>query len=231
MRRTDNKRYFLSTTFLTLILFTSTSLMAETAYVSDELEIMVRSGKSATHRIIATLKSGNRINVIERDKESGYSKVAISPSREGWVLSRLLNKSPSAKSRLAKAEASATKSQAEAAEAKQQLAELTAQKGSLDSETNELKQLNTSLSRELEHLRETSSNAVQILQERNHLQQRVVNIERELEGFKRENDMLKNSDSQDWFLVGASVLFLGIFLGFILPKLTWRRKSSWQSPF
>ncbi|MDX2426844.1 MAG: TIGR04211 family SH3 domain-containing protein [Cycloclasticus sp.] len=231
MLRTDNKNYFLSKILLSLVLFTSSTVMAETAYVSDELEIMVRSGKSSTHRIIATLKSGSKINVIERDTESGYSKVAISPSREGWVLSRLLNKSPSAKSRLARAEASATKLQAETTSAKQQLAELIAQKGSLDSETGELKQLNTSLSRELEQLRETSSNAVQILQERDHLQQRVVNIERELESLKRENDMLKNSDSQDWFLIGASVLLFGIFLGFILPKLTWRRKSSWQSPF
>ena len=226
-----NKKYFLSKALLTLILFTSTTVLAETAYVSDELEIMVRSGKSSSHRIIATLKSGSKINVIERDTESGYSKVAISPSREGWVLSRLLNQSPSAKSRLAEIEATAAKAQAEAEESKQKLAKFADQNGDLDAKTNELSQLNTSLSRELEQLRETSSNAVQILKERDQLQQRVVSIERELESLKRENDMLKNSDSQDWFLIGASVLLFGLFLGFILPKLSWRRKSSWHSSF
>ncbi len=45
---------------LAIALLTSTAIMAESAYVSDELEIMVRSGKSSGHRIIATLKSGQK---------------------------------------------------------------------------------------------------------------------------------------------------------------------------
>jgi hypothetical protein len=69
------------------------------------------------------------------------------------------------------------------------------------------------------------------LQERNQLQQRVVTIERELESLKRDNDTLVNSDVQDWFLAGAGVLLFGIILGFILPKLGWRKKTSWQSSF
>lgn len=217
--------------FLAITLLTSTAIMAESAYVSDELEIMVRSGKSAGHRIIATLKSGKKINVIERDRDSGYSRVKLSETREGWVLSRLLRKTPSAKSRLAKAEASLASLKSKFSASSKQLTALSEQKGSLDTETSSLKKSNVSLSRELEQLKETSSNAVQILEERNQLQQRVVTIERELESLKRENDTLVNSDAQDWFLVGAGVLLFGILLGFILPKLSWRKKKSWQSSF
>jgi SH3 domain protein len=217
--------------FLAIALLTSTTVMAETAYVSDELEIMVRSGKSAGHRIIATLKSGKKINVVERDRESGYARVKLSATRDGWVLSRLLHKTPSAKSRLAKAEASLASIKAKFSVSSKQLTELGEQKGSLDTETNSLKKLNATLSRDLEQLKQTASNAVQILEERNQLQQRVVTIERELESLKRENDMLVNSDAQDWFLVGSGVLLFGIILGFILPKLSWRKKSSWQSSF
>jgi len=205
--------------------------MAQTAYVSDELEIMVRSGKSASHRIIATLKSGKRLNVIEQDKASGYSRVKLSPTREGWVLSRLLRKTPAAKSQLAKAEASLAAFKKKFSASSKQLTTLSKQKGSLDSESSSLKAKNAALSRELEQLKETSSNAVQILEERDQLQQRVVTTERELEILKRENATLVNSDSQDWFLVGAGVLLFGILLGFILPKLSWRKKSSWQSSF
>jgi len=216
---------------LALTLLTGTAAMAEQAYVSDELEIMVRSGKSASHRIIATLKSGKRINVIERDRQSGYAKIKLSETREGWVLSRLLHKTPSAKSRLAKAEAALTTLKTKFKDSSQQLTQLSEAKGSLDTKTSELKKLNTTLSRDLAQLKETSNNAVQILQERNQLQQRVVTIERELESLKRENDMLQSSDAQDWFLVGSGVLLLGIILGFILPKVSWRKKSSWQSSF
>jgi SH3 domain protein len=216
---------------LALTLCISTTVIAETAYVSDELEIMVRSGKTPTHRIIATLKSGKKINVIENDQASGYSKIKLGATRDGWVLTRLINKRPSAKSRLAKAEAALKTLQAQAATSNEKLAQLGEQKGNLDSESSELKKLNTSLSRELEVLRETSRTAVQIREERDTLQQRVVTNERELETVKRENDMLKNSDAQDWFMIGSGVLLFGILLGFILPKLSWRKKSSWQSTF
>ncbi|PHR51516.1 MAG: hypothetical protein COA48_00120 [Cycloclasticus sp.] len=225
------KGRFVKKILLILTLLTSTAIMAQPAYVSDELEIMVRSGKSSKHRIIATLKSGKMVNVIETDRPSGYSKIKLGNSREGWVLSRLLNKTPSAKSRLAKAEAELAALKTKFSDTSQQLTKLSSEKGSLDTETTELKEINTALSRELAQLKETSSNAVQILEERNQLQQRVVTIERELESLKRENDMLLNSDALDWFLVGSGVLLLGIILGFILPKVSWRKKSSWQSSF
>jgi len=216
---------------LAITLLTSTSIMAQTAYVSDELEIMVRSGKSASHRIIATLKSGKRLNIIERDAASGYSRVKLSETREGWVLSRLLRKTPAAKSQLAKAEASLAALKKKFSSSSKKLTTLSKQKGSLDSESSSLKAKNIALSQELKKLKETSSNAIQILEERDQLQQRVVITERELETLKRENATLVNSDSQDWFLVGAGVLLFGILLGFILPKLSWRKRSSWQSSF
>ena len=72
---------------------------------------------------------------------------------------------------------------------------------------------------------------MQIREERDFLLGRVVTNERELETLRRENDMLKNSNAQDWFLTGPGVLLLGLILGFLLPKLGWRKKSSWQSTF
>ncbi len=216
---------------LAITLLTSTAIMAETAYVSDELEIMVRSGKSADHRIVATLKSGKRINVIERDTASGYSRIKLSPTREGWVLSRLLRKTPAAKSRLAKAESSLAELKAKFNSSSKQLNEMNEQRGNLDTESSSLKTQNTALSRTLKKLKETSINAIKTLEERDQLQHRVVAIERELEILKRENDTLVSSDSQDWFLVGAGVLLFGVFLGFFLPKLSWRKKTSWESSF
>lgn len=215
----------------TICFFISSASLAKPAYVSDELEIMVRSGKSASHRIIATLKSGKRINVIEQDQASGYSKITLGPTREGWVLSRLLHQTPSAKSRLASTEKALAQLKAKFSASSEQLSLISEQKSGLDSVTGDLKETNIKLSRDLEALQKISRNAVQTLEERNQLQQRVVSIERELESLKRETDTLKNSDAQDWFLVGSGVLLLGIFLGFILPKLSWRKKSSWQSSF
>jgi SH3 domain protein len=65
--------------------------------------------------------------------------------------------------------------------------------------------------------------------ERDQLQERVVNVERDLEQFKLENQSLKDSTKQDWFLYGGLLALFGVILGFVLPKLSWRRKSSWDS--
>ena len=49
------------------------------------------------------------------------------------------------------------------------------------------------------------------------------------ERFKLENQSLKDTASQDWFLYGGLLALIGVILGFILPKLGWRRKNSWDS--
>lgn len=215
----------------TLLFLTSSFVYAEIAYVSDELEIMVRSGKSPSHRIIATLKSGQRLNITEKDAASGYSKLHLKGGRQGWVLTRLLKNIPSAKARLAKSEAALSKLKNSFKDTNEKLNSLSEQKVTLDSKSSDLEKLNASLSSDLEKLKKISSNAIQTQEERDELLQRVVNIEREFETVKRENDVLKSSDSQDWFLAGAGVLLLGIFLGFILPKLSWGKKTSWESSF
>ena len=69
----------------------------------------------------------------------------------------------------------------------------------------------------------------QLRNERDELQERVVNVERDLQQYKLENQALKDTASQDWFLYGGILALFGVLLGFILPKLGWRRKSSWDS--
>lgn len=216
--------------FILTLLF-SFPVIAETLYVTDNLDIMVRSGKSSTHRIIGTLKSGKPVTILSKDAASGYSNVKYGNNRQGWVLTRLLSRSKAAKTRLASAEFALGKLQASHKITLAELQTLKGLKSDLNSQAADLQKQNSTATRELEKLKKTSANAVQTLQERDQLQQRVVTIERELGALKRENNVLKNNSAQDWFLVGAGVLFLGLLLGFLLPKISWRKKSSWSSSF
>jgi len=216
--------------FLIFLLTSGTSL-ATTAYVTDDLEIMVRTGESARNKIIATLKSGTKINVIEANPATGYSKVALSRNREGYVLTRLLTKTPAAKDQLAAARARLKKLETNHSSVTSELAALKSDKAAVDSTAADFKTRAEQLQRELDQLQKTASNALRIQEERNQLQERMVSVERELETLKRENDVLKNNSAQDWFIVGAGVLLLGLLLGFILPKLSWQKKTSWNSSF
>jgi hypothetical protein len=89
----------------------------------------------------------------------------------------------------------------------------------------ELQHLNS----ELISIRQASANALQIQAERDELQQNVINLERELESTKREKQALDEDQRQRWFFIGAVVLAAGLLLGLILPRLTWRKRSSWDS--
>jgi uncharacterized protein YgiM (DUF1202 family) len=58
---------------------------AESAWVSDEFEITLRSGPSTSNAIELMLKSGTELEVLERDAETGYSRVRTGGGTEGWV--------------------------------------------------------------------------------------------------------------------------------------------------
>jgi SH3 domain protein len=85
------------------------------------------------------------------------------------------------------------------------------------------------LTRELAELRKTSAGAVEIKKERDDLQAWRVNAERDLAQLKLENQALKDSANQDWFLYGGCLALAGVVLGFIIPKISWGRRNSWGS--
>ena len=57
-------------------------------YVSQDCEITVRTGASTEHKIIAMLKPGASVEVLEPGDE--WSQVRTSSGKEGWMLSRYL---------------------------------------------------------------------------------------------------------------------------------------------
>ena len=214
---------------LTLILL-SASATAQTAYVTDELRITLRSGESATHRIIRMLPTGQRLTVLSSNATSGYSKVRTAAGQEGYVLTRQLVDQPVARDRLAAAEAEVQALKAAPGELSSRLSKLRDDHQALRSEHEELKRAKTQVDQEFAALQRTASNAVRIANERNELRKQVANMTREVEDIKQQNRELENKTAQNWFLIGAGVVVGGIILGLILPHLrVRRRKSSWGS--
>ena len=214
---------------LTLILL-SASATAQTAYVTDELRITLRSGESATHRILRMLPTGQRLTVLSSNATSGYSKVRTAAGQEGYVLTRQLVDQPVARDRLAAAEAEVQALKAAPGELSSRLSKLRDDHQALRSEHEELKRAKTQVDQEFAALQRTASNAVRIANERNELRKQVANMTREVEDIKQQNRELENKTAQNWFLIGAGVVVGGIILGLILPHLrVRRRKSSWGS--
>ena len=98
------KRGVLSLMLLVMALAITGISQAATLYVSDRLEVQMRSGKSIQHRILRMLPSGEKLTLLSSNSENGYSKVRAADGKVGFVLTRQLMDVPSARDRLTKAE-------------------------------------------------------------------------------------------------------------------------------
>jgi SH3 domain protein len=203
---------------------------AATAYVTDEFKITLRSGESATHRILRMVPTGERLDVLATNAASGYSKVRTPTGQEGFVLTRQLVNQPVARDRLAAAEAEVNALKAAPGELRGRLTQLIEDHGKLQQEHETLKRAKTQVDQEFAALQRTASNSVRIANERNELRRQVTSMTREVEDIKQQNRELDNKTAQNWFLIGGGVVVGGIILGLILPHLrVRRRKNDWGS--
>lgn len=214
---------------LTLLLGLIPVVSAETLYVSDRLEIQMRTGKGNQFRILRMLPSGTPLEVLEHDRENGYSKVRSPGGVEGWVLTRFLMNEAAAREQLADAEKKLARLELENRKLNAAFGELKTEKGSTEKERSELDRENRKISQELEEIRRTASSALAIDAENKELKSRIVAYERQLQTLQQENAGLKDRTARDWFMVGAGVVLLGMVIGLIIPRIRWRKKSSWDT--
>ena len=217
--------YFL----VSLLFFLAGNAVAENRYVSDVLEITMRSGKGTSFGITRMLRSGTAVQVLEVDKKSGYTQVRTKSGKEGWVLSRFLMNGPAARERLAAAEKSLAELELENRKLTTAMTTLTDEKKSLASNLDNLEGQSRSVSQELTEIKRTASSALAIDSENKDLKSRLVSLERQLQTVQQENESLKDRTARDWFMVGAAVVLLGIIIGLIIPKIRFRKKSSWDT--
>ena len=213
---------------LSLVLFAATAI-AETRYVTDQFKITLRSGQSSTHKILRMLSSGTPLQVMGPDTDEGYTKVQTKEGMEGWVLTRQLDNTPSARDRIGSIEKKLGTLEEENQSLRSQLAELRTARSDLAKQHEALETAKADTDRELESIRRTAADAVRIANERKALTEKVSDLEFQLNDMRQENHDLKSNTAQEWFIKGAGVILLGIILGLILPRIRLRRRSNWDS--
>lgn len=214
---------------VSLLFILAGNAAAETRYVSDLLEITMRNGKGTNYGITRMLRSGTEVQVLEADKETGYSKVRTSNGKEGWVLTRFLMNGRAARERLAAAEKSLAELELDNRKLSTAMTALADEKKLLQNNLGNLEGETRTVSQELSEIKRTASSALAIDSENKDLKSRLVSLERQLQTVQQENMSLKDRTSRDWFMVGAAVVLMGIMIGLIIPKIRLRKKSSWDT--
>lgn len=194
---------------------------AENAYITEKLEIPVRSGESRDYRIIRYLEAGAKVEIIETF-DSGYTKIQDKRGREGFVLGRyLIDRAPTfiIAGRL---EAEVEKQKETIRRLRQDIDALKTQNESSGTTLNNVKE---QLARKQSALNEFIATTGDSITLRN----RLVTLETERQVLLSDNETLRaeklaaGDDSfKSWFALGALTLAAGWFVGLLMPRI---RKS------
>ena len=198
---------------------------AETRYITDKLSVELRRGPSNEYKITRNLEAGLSVEVVEQTPD-GYSRVHVGET-EGWVLTQFLTTERSARDRLAAAERAASDAKERSTDLERQVAELTAKLGDTKTELDHTRENHDKVSRDLSNIKTAAANVVDIQQQNESLRQKMIDRDRQVEELTAANGDLSGRSRQNWFIVGAAVLFGGIVIGLIAPTLRRKRRSDW----
>lgn len=211
-----------------LILLPVAHASAQSVWVSDQFEVMLRTGPSTSNAIERMLTSGTALTVVERDDASGYSQVRTAAGTEGWVLTRYLMNEPSAREQLATLTRRLTSASAEGSTLTSQL---DAVRGEYDSAAQQITSLESEkgqLERELAEIKRTAANVLSINNQNKDLRDQLASTEIQVATLEQQNRELTGQTTRYWFMTGALVLIVGMILGIWLPRIRWQRRSRYD---
>ncbi|MDP1558221.1 MAG: TIGR04211 family SH3 domain-containing protein [Nitrosomonas sp.] len=202
---------------------------AETRYVTDQLEITLRSGPGNSHAIQRMVASGSALTVLERDIDNGYSRVQTSGGIEGWVLSRFLIAEPSARRQLERLSSQLSNTKVEkGVSISAQVRAIRTAHDNVAKRIIELETDNKKLEDELEHIKHTATNVLAIDEQNKMFQQQLIDTEAKVRVLQQENYELNSNKERDWFVAGAIVLFSGLIIGLIMSRIQGRKRSRYS---
>ena len=191
-------------------------------YITDQLDLPIRSDKNFGNNIIRLLPSGTELSLLQ-STEDGWAQIQFDDTI-GWIKSFYLSPDPSAREKLKKLTRTNNAN-------KLLITKLTSEKEELEKQLLSIKEENSDLvvqrsksQAEKEHIEQIYQDALKLEHENEKLIQEKLQLKAELQLAENNTQIQKDTSSRNWFIVGAIVLFFGMMIGFIVPNLLYRRR-------
>ncbi|SFV62116.1 hypothetical protein MNB_SUP05-5-632 [hydrothermal vent metagenome] len=206
-----------------IFLLLSPMVFASTIYITESVEIPLRSSSSNTSEIKRFYKTGTKMKLLER--ENGWVKVNVNGTI-GWMTSRYTtDKEPSYKL-LNKLSKKYNKLSIKYTEYKNKLKKTTSLLKDFKSKYYKFKLENAKLRREKIHMEKTYADALILEHKNQKISEKNLQLKSEIQLLKQNMNNSDEQSNRNWFLVGGLVLFLGVILGAILPNLFSRKQNN-----
>ena len=208
--------------------FAAPVAFAQSAWVSDQFEITLRSGPSTSNAIQLMVDSGTRLEVIERDAESGYTHVRTQGGTEGWVLTRYLMSEASAREQLQKLTSQLTNANSRGSSLDSQLDAIKGEYDSANTQISTLERQKAAVEKELAEIKRTAANVLAVNDQNKSLMDQLAAAQIRADTLEQENRELGSQSTRYWFMSGGLVLLVGVILGIWLPRIRWQRPSRYD---
>ncbi len=207
-----------------LVILAAGSAHADTAYISDDLNVAIRSGKTFQHRIMRFVPSGTPVEVLQRD-DDGYVLIRTPEGTEGWLEGTQLSRQPHARDRLAQAERQMDGLRDRLAQVEDRVSTLRDERDQARARVQETEAAIEAMVTEMETLREAAARPMEIARENERLQDLADQYRMRAEALESRMEELRQSEQRQWFMAGAGVAVGSALLGIILTRIRWRRRN------
>ena len=204
-----------------MILFCST-VQAETMYVTDDIKITFRTGPGIDHKILAMIKPGQEVEVLQPDDE--WTQVQLPNGIEGWVLTRFLTYNKPCRLELEVLKKKYETLSAQSAFLLKENRVYKEESKRLRTELSGSKKMLIAISESYDTLKKESADFLELKSKYEVTSSQLTDQTKKAEKLEEELSKLVSHRSIMWFLSGAGVLVLGMLIGYYAKRR--RRKPS-----
>ena len=186
-------------------------------YISDVLNVPLRSGPSTAHRIVHRgLPSGTQLTILAIDEEAGFTQVRTKGGMEGWLTSQYLIREPIARVKLAVAENRLKNLKVKIDKEREARSSLQAEHKETVANNKTMNSQVKNLSKELEELKLVSADPIKEHARNVELTQKNALLVGQLEELSAKTKQLEDNVQLQWLLYGGALVLIGVILGLFL---------------
>ena len=202
--------------------------LAERSYVTDDLQITLRTGPSTGNKIISMLTSNQSVEVIKTEGEWSYVRVPRrgDNDREGWVLSRYLSTRLPWPLKAVSLEKENNVLKEKLGRVEQELGELFRERGALSTNLKKNEAALNRLTSEHQTLKKGSQDYLKLKRKYEITGDALKSARTDIQRLNQENQELRSSQVNRWFATGALVLLCGLLIGLLVGRQQIKRQST-----
>lgn len=222
-KKQNPARFLFNLSLLCIILFSATATLAETRFVKPSSEAVVRRGQGNQYKIIAMVKDGTNVELLE--ESATHAKIRLANGKEGWIVKRFLSKEPPLDKIVASLRTENETLQQKEIEASQKFEAVNATLSQTSQELDATLKERDQLQADFLKLQHDTEDVVLIKQNLDKTLKENKQILATMSVIQQENDTIRDDMAFKWFLAGGGVLILGMIIGSIFTKSRKRKPS------